>query len=158
MRKSSGFSVILMAAMAFVSNLNAQDSTSAWVKQFETPQYFAVLVSDVDVSVDWYLKVFGLVSVGGSADENGEWRIENLRNDYLHVEIIQDDRASKSKRPLGFFKVGFSVPNVVRVADRVEAASGERPRVIDIEQFDQRLIQIRDPDGNTIQLSSSLND
>lgn len=53
-------------------------------------------------------------------------------------------------------KVGFYVPDVRVIADPVERAAGERPRVLDFERFGVRLIQIRDPDGTIIQLFSLL--
>lgn len=125
-----------------------------WVPEVDAPQYFAVIVSDVDASVDWYCEAFGLDKVGGSEAEDGSWRIENLRNDRLFVEIIRDDRATEADRAHGFRKVGFFVSDVAAVADRVERVTGDRPRVLDFEQFGVRIIQLHDPEGNTIQLFS----
>ena len=42
------------------------------------------------------------------------------------------------------------------VAERVEKATGERPRVVDFEPLAQRILQLRDPEGNVIQLFSPL--
>lgn len=133
-----------------------QDSASVWVAEIGEPQYFAVLVDDVDTSVEWYRNVFGLQDVGGSAAEDGRWRIENLRNERLFVEIIRDDRAQSVDRAQGFFKVGFQVPDLDVVADKVERVTGERPRILDFARFGMRILQLRDPDGNIIQLSSPL--
>lgn len=150
----------LIAVLATVAprGTAAQDSSEAWITDVQAPQYFAVLVEDVDRSVAWYRSVFGLDELGGSAAEDGSWRIENLGSDQLLVEIIRDDRAREAERPLGFRKVGFQVADVEVLADRVAAATGERPRVLDFERFALRIIQIRDPDGNIIQLSSPLED
>lgn len=134
----------------------AQDSSDVWVKSIGAPHYFAVLVEDVDRSLAWYRTVFGLDELGGSVAEDGSWRIENLRNEQLLVEIIRDDRAQEVDRARGFRKVGFQVPDVEVVADRVAAATGERPRVLEFARFGLRIIQIRDPDGNIIQLASPL--
>lgn len=134
----------------------AQDTSDVWVTDIGAPQFVAVLVEDVDRSVAWYRTVFGLQERGGSAAEDGSWRIENLENDRLFVEIIRDDRAQEVERARGFRKVGFQVPDVAVVADRVARATGERPRVLDFDRFGVRIIQLRDPDGNIIQLSSPL--
>ena len=134
----------------------AQDSSTPWVPAIAGPQYFALYVEDVDTSVDWYGTVFGLDRLGGSEADDGSWRIENLRNERLSVEIINDDRAQEVERALGFRKVGFFVPDVEEVADRVALATGERPRVVSFERFGQRIIQIRDPDGNMIQLMEQI--
>ncbi|MEM1270522.1 MAG: VOC family protein [Bacteroidota bacterium] len=134
----------------------AQDSSEAWVADIGAPQYFAVLVEDVDRSVAWYRSVFGLREVGGAVAADSSWRIENLRNERLFVEIIRDDRAVAAERVLGFRKVGFQVPDVEAVADRVGRMTGDRPRVIDFAQYGIRIMQIRDPEDNIIQLSSPL--
>ena len=51
---------------------------------------------------------------------------------------------------------GFYVPEVEDVAERIAKATGERPRIVDFEELNQRILQIKDPDGNTIQLLSPL--
>ena len=106
--------------------------------------------------MEWYGQAFALQSLGGSEAEDGSWRIENLGNRQLHVEIIRDPRAQGVPRALGFRKVGFRVEDVETVADRVEQATGERPRVVEFEQLDVRILQLKDPEGNTIQLTSPL--
>jgi predicted enzyme related to lactoylglutathione lyase len=136
--------------------LLAQAPPEPWVREIGSPQYFAVFVEDVDWSVTWYRTALGLDELGGSAAEDGSWRIENLGNKQLLVELIRDDRAQVVDRARGFRKVGFRVPDVETVADRVARATGERPRVVDFPRFGLRIIQIRDPDGNIIQLSSLL--
>jgi len=118
--------------------------------------YFGVWVEDVDRAVEWYRMVFGLREIGGSEAENGAWRIENLKNDRLFVEIVRDDRAQAVERARGFGKVGFYVPDIEAVADRVAAATGERPRIIDFERFRLRLLQLHDPDGNILQLHEAM--
>ena len=134
----------------------AQESPKVWVEAIHTPQYFALYVEDVDRSVDWYRAVFGLRPLGGSAADDGSWRIENLGNEQLLVEIIRDRRAIVVDRALGFRKVGFYVQDVEEVAERIAQATGERPRIVEFEQLNQRILQLRDPDGNIVQLLSSL--
>lgn len=130
----------------------AQDDSKPWVEGIRAPMYFALYVEDVDRAVAWYRDVFGLRSLGGSKADDGAWRIENLGNDRLLVEIIRDNRAQEAVRAHGFRKVGFRVDDVKEIADRVERATGDRPRVVDFEPLRQRILQLRDPDGNVIQL------
>ena len=147
--------IAFLAILAF-SGATAQDSPGEWVDGIRTPQYFAVLVEDVDESVEWYRNAFGLHELDGSQADDGSWRIVNLSNKRLLVEIIRDDRSRDIDRALGFFKVGFGVPDVELVADRVAQATKERPRVVDDAAHGVRIVQLRDPDGNIIQLSSPL--
>ena len=148
---------LVVFCCTWLSNTSlAQDSPDAWVQHIEMPQYFAVMVEDVDTAVEWYQSVFLLNEVGGSQADDGSWRIENLRNDHLAVEIIYDQRAEGVDRALGFRKVGFQVPDVDAVAERIEQSTGERPRVVDFAQTGMRILQIKDPEDNTIQLFSPL--
>lgn len=163
MRNQSNLAVAVVFISGFAvfgspSSAAAQDSSEVWVPAAQNVHYFAVRVEDVDRAAAWYKEVFGVRSIGGSEAADGAWQIENLMNDFLHVEIIRDDRARVVERARGFFKVGFRVPDVEQVADRIGTATGERPRVLRFEEHGVRIIQFRDPDGNTIQLSSALAD
>ena len=148
---------VAAGAVIFASGVGvAEGPSEAWVEEIGSPQYFALYVEDVDRSVSWYRTVFGLSELGGSRADDGSWRIENLGNERLRVEIIRDARAQRTDRALGFRKVGFYVPDVEDVADRAERAAGERPRIVDFETLGQRILQLRDPDGNVVQLMSGL--
>ncbi len=138
----------------FSVNDHAQQNPEPLIKGITTPQYFAVLVKDVDGAVKWYCSLFGLKKLGGSKAKDGSWRIENLINEKLFVEIIRDNRAEKVDRALGFLKVGFYVPDVRSVARRIAQLNGETPKVIDFPEFGVQTIQIRDPENNLIQLFS----
>lgn len=86
-------SVCLMAVAAMLAPrpAPAQGPVEPWVTEIGAPQYFAVFVEDVDRSVAWYRTVFGLDELGGSAAEDGSWRIENLGSEQLLVELIRDE-------------------------------------------------------------------
>jgi predicted enzyme related to lactoylglutathione lyase len=130
-----------------------------WVRSVQAPVYFAVDVGDVDAAVAWYGKVFGVRLLDDTTAEDGRWRIANMRNDSLSIEIIFDRRSKapgKEERYRGFAKTGVAVPDVSAVADRVEKATGTRPRVIDFAKHGIRLIQLRDPENNVVQLHSPL--
>ena len=146
----------VLVALLCPFDVNAQDSAEVWIREIAGPQYFAVQVQDVDRSVRWYRTALGLEEVDDSEADDGAWRIVNLANEDFAVEIIYDRRAQEAERPRGFFKVGFGVPDVEAVADRVERAAGERPRIVDFEPHGIRLLQLQDPDGNIVQLSSPI--
>jgi len=149
--------VLITALLASVVVAMSDDESSPpWVERVQAPQYFAIYVEDVDKSVDWYCSVFGLQKLGGSAAEDGAWRIENLGNEQLLVEVIYDSRAQAVERAIGFRKVGFYVADVEAVAKRIAEETGEQPRIVDFEEMSQRILQLRDPEGNTVQLFSVL--
>lgn len=132
------------------------DLESPFVDEVLGPHTFAVLVEDIERSVEWYSRAFALVRGDQSKAADGSWEIVNLLSPDLAVEIIRDNRAIGADRALGFFKVGFAVPDVDLVANRVESATGERPHVVESPAHGIRILQLRDPDGNRIQLSSPL--
>lgn len=146
--------VFMLLLFVFPFDVSAQDSLKVKVSEIGTPQYFAVFVTDLARSIEWYKNTLALQEMGGSEDENGAWEIMNLGNDRLTVELIRDDRAIAVDRAIGFFKVGFQVPDVRLIASRF--AESRRPRVLEFARFGIRIIQLHDPDGNTIQLSSPL--
>lgn len=152
-----GLLAAVLLAPAGGEALGRQDD-DAWVEaaEVETPQFFSVLVTDIEASVAWYTRAFALKEVERSRAEDGAWEIVNLTNDRLFVEIVRDNRARDVDRSLGIRKVGFHVPDVRVVADRVERATGERPRVLDFARFGVRILQVRDPDGAIVQLFSDL--
>jgi len=110
----------------------AQNSFQPWVTEIEGFQYFAVQVKDFDRSMEWYKNVFGLEELDRSKADDGRWEIGNLKNDHLFVEIIRENRSTEVNRAKGFFKVGFQVKDLIKVADRIEQATGTRPRIIDV--------------------------
>ena len=127
---------LLIVLIVFgVGSVVGAESAEVWVETIQTPQFFALYVEDVDRSVAWYRAVCGLRLLGGSAADDGSWRIENLGNKHLLVEIIRDSRAEEVDRALGFRKVGFYVPDVERVAKRIARATGERPSIVEFEEL-----------------------
>ena len=147
---------LLLGVGAHPSAEEPESDGQPWVEAVGSPQYFALYVTDMERSVAWYRQVLGLDALFGTAADDGAWEIQNLGNDRLLVELIRDDRAQSVDRALGFRKVGFAVDDVETLADHIEQATGERPRIVDFEPMAQRILQLRDPDGNTLQLFSTL--
>lgn len=114
--------------------------------------YFAVIVRDVDVSTGWYRSVLGL-EPGTRLTEPGRYDIVNLQGPGLHVELLE--LADAASRPAGFvhgpFKVGMLVDDLEGFVDGLPA-SLPRPQIIEDAQNGLALIQLRDPDGNVVQV------
>jgi catechol 2,3-dioxygenase-like lactoylglutathione lyase family enzyme len=149
-------SAILLAAPVAVAGQAVATSGASPVTDVLSPQYFAVLVADADSSVAWYRRVFGLREVDRSQAPDGAWQIINVAGPSLFIEIIRDSREPATVRGRGIAKVGFAVPDVRAAAAAIGRLTGVTPRVLEFPQHGLRLIQVRDPDGNIIQLSSML--
>ncbi|MEM7481616.1 MAG: VOC family protein [Acidobacteriota bacterium] len=146
--------ILLSALLLFFAQ--AALASPPWVPEPNGKTYFAVIVENVDESVAWYQKAFGLEEVDRAEAEDKRWQIVNLKNGGLLVEIIRDNRATEVEKARGLFKVGFEVADVAAVADRVKEATGEELRVIPFPAHGVRLLQLKDPEGNVIQLFSAL--
>lgn len=70
----SGHRPCALAALALLAGFGAATAQSVpqpWVPEVVGPQYFAVLVEDVERAVAWYRTALGLEVVGGSEAEDG---------------------------------------------------------------------------------------
>jgi catechol 2,3-dioxygenase-like lactoylglutathione lyase family enzyme len=148
--------IVIVGILTLTQTATAQDSLTAWVSGVRAPHYFAVRVADAEKSAAWYRLALGLRELDRSQAADGSWQIVNLTNAELFVEIIRDNRVSSSDAARGFAKVGFHVADVDVVAAKVGRATGTSPRVVEFAPHGVRIVQLRDPDGNIIQLFSPL--
>jgi hypothetical protein len=118
--------------------------------------YFAQIVSDVDVSAEWYKATFGLV-LETELSESGRYKIVNLHRPGVFIELLELD--SVIERPKGRvkgpFKVGMLVSDLSDFVARLPDSMPE-PKVILDSRNNLRLIQLSDPDGNIIQIMEML--
>ena len=119
--------------------------------------YFAIVVADIHTSSAWYESVLGL-EVSTRASENGRYEIVNLQGDGLFVELIKLEAATDRPDSVinGPFKVGMLVSDLNEFAARLPDSIPE-PEVISDTKNELLLIQLRDPDNNTIQVVELLN-
>lgn len=136
-------SLLCIAAALLLSSESVADDAEG--------SYFAVIVNDVDVSVSWYESTFGL-SAGEKMVEAGRYEIVNLRKPGLFVELLELDGVSeRPDRAKGFFKAGFLTDDLdAFIASLPEHSPA--PQIIADTANGLRLIQLKDPDGNTIQI------
>ncbi|GAB5519865.1 MAG: hypothetical protein RhofKO_21160 [Rhodothermales bacterium] len=146
---------VLLLVLITCPLAHAQEA-APWVQEIGSKQFFAVIVSDLDQSSAWYARALGVTEHDRWTSDDSTARIINMTSERLFVELIWLADAPNVNRDRGFHKVGFWVPDVDVIADRVEAATSERPRALDFPDHELRLIQIKDPDGNTLQISESL--
>lgn len=120
--------------------------------------YFAQIVSDIDASAEWYKTTFDL-ALGTELSQSGRYKIINLHGPGLFIELLElDDVIERPKgRVKGPFKVGMLVSDlsgfIARLPDSIP-----KPKVILDSGNSLRLIQLADPDGNTIQIMEMLDD
>ncbi|PCI60864.1 MAG: hypothetical protein COB37_09115 [Kordiimonadales bacterium] len=148
--------LLCISLMASSNMVSAADETEAWIPKHVGKLFFAVAASDFDKSVNWYKTAFGLKELDRSRASDDRWQMANLSGPGLFVEVIRDARNVKVERAQTFLKVGYYIDDIEGVANRIEAATGTRPRILTMKSHGIKLLQIRDPDGNIIQLHSDL--
>jgi catechol 2,3-dioxygenase-like lactoylglutathione lyase family enzyme len=119
--------------------------------------FFAVIVSDIDKSVKWYESTFGL-SPGERLSESGRYEIVNLRKPGLYVELLQLTAAAERPEYVkGLFKVGILTSDLTDFVALLPE-SIPKPEILTDTTNGLLLMQLRDPDGNIIQIMELLMD
>lgn len=148
--------LLFLVIIGFASAMpSAAQPSDPWVPDIVPRQFVAVIVSDLEASADWYARALGLDEIDRWTSRDGTIRGLNMARAELFVELVEIPDAPRVQRAQGLFKTGFWVPDVKVVADRVAEATGERPRIVPFPAHGLRLIQIKDPDGTTIQISEA---
>ena len=147
----------LLLALTVVSwpSLDAQTDFSA--------SFIAIIVEDIEASIAWYDDILGF-EVANRTDiaDRGIHQV-NMRRDGIALELIetrmvvgQDSVLSQmpaGSRIAGFFKFGFSVSEFdLWVSVLREAGARFQGSVVTDPLTDKRMVVVRDPDGNRIQL------
>jgi len=115
--------------------------------------YFAIIVSDLEQSRAWYTSTLHLDQISRLTDESGRYDIVNLSRDGLFVELLELEGAlaRPDGRLRGPFKVGFMVADLGAFLSALPT-DFERPEVIKDPKNGLRMVQLRDPDGNVVQV------
>ena len=114
--------------------------------------YFAVIVADADVAAGWYRSVFGL-GVANRMTEPDRYDIVILENEQLIVELLELEAAVERPegRVTGLFKTGFLVDDLAAFAAALPNHVPP-PDILDDADNGLLLLQLRDPDGNIVQV------
>ncbi len=138
--------ILTLAALAAILWLSTDS-----VADEPNGSYFAVIVNDINVSAEWYMSTFGLAA-GERMVQEGRYEIVNLQKPGLFVELLELDGAGdRANRAQGFFKAGFLTEDLdAFIASLPDSVS--KPSVIEDSVNKLRLVQLKDPDGNTIQV------
>ena len=123
--------------------------------------FSAIIVKDVAASSRWYQSVFGVTVKDHVADEKNGYDIYILESPYLTLELLQLRGAVSKKDALagktdqtevnGFFKIGFTVPDVDACLNHLRSLKIDVPQVYTDQKTKKKNFLITDPDGNLIQ-------
>lgn len=152
MKKTLVLALLFLACKAFPQAANLPAPSGAFV---------AIMVSNMDKSVNWYSNTFGMSVINKNTARDRGAKQANLERGKLHIELIQLNSAvskkqlfgNQPKEILGFVKFGFTVPDFggwhkFLVKNKVRF----RGNIIKDQITKKRIMIILDPDDNMIQL------
>lgn len=125
------------------------------------PSFSAVVVKDIDASVNWYKSVFGLGVKEVMNDPNNAYKITILESPKYMVELLQLNGSVPKAESLkgkpsgtetqGHFKIGFKVANMDACLKHLANLKITVPQIWTDPKTKKRNFLITDPDGNLVQ-------
>ena len=127
------------------------------------PFFIAIIVGDIDRSIDWYSETFGFKMLNKVVNEERGIKQSNLKRGNAFIELIEFDRSliptqilsgeERGTRIQGIFKFGFELPDFDSWITFLE---GKNLNFYGEVMFDpiteKRMIILKDPDGTRMQL------
>ncbi|MEP2773931.1 MAG: VOC family protein [Fulvivirga sp.] len=123
-----------------------------------SPTFLAIIVSDMDSSIAWYQQKLGFEVVNQTANEARGFKQANLKTASTKLELIEIKNAvnpsDSIKSPLiGLFKFGFTTQKFDWWIEHLEQQAAHfHGRVVPDPHSGKRLVLVKDPDGNRIQI------
>ena len=126
--------------------------------------YFsAIIVNDIEASITWYSDNFGFKVLNKIESEEKGFKQANLKCGSILIELIELKLSLTSKSLLenhpektkidGFFKFGFLVSEFEKWVDALKESKVEFYGDVVIDNLSgKRMLLVKDPDGNRIQL------
>ena len=153
----SVFTTLIFLVM--IQSVNSQGKIPSNIES----SFSAIIVSDIDSSIQWYNQVLGYTLVDQrSVDEIG-LKQANLESNDLSLELIQLKTAKPAHELLasyppktrvrGLFKIGYSISDFDKWISHLNSlAVNFNGDVVLNPLTNKRMIIVNDPDGNRIQL------
>jgi catechol 2,3-dioxygenase-like lactoylglutathione lyase family enzyme len=127
-----------------------------------TPLFMAIIVSDMETSVKFYTELLNLETENSFENETRGFKISNLKNDNIHIELLElknaypHDELLKTKPPKsrihGFFKFGFKTTNFTSQVEHLKQFDQSiDTKIVTDPVSTKRTVILTDPDGNRIQ-------
>ena len=151
-------SLLPILLLVFVCSCIAQDNQREGQLTF-----FALVVSDIDASIEWYSRTLEFDVVNTNIAEEMQFRHANLKYGNVLLELIELGSSLDPAEAIegftpktylqGLFKVGFAVSDLeTRVAGWKEAGIAMKGDIVRDPVTKRQMIILLDPDGNRIQL------
>ena len=138
---------------------------SSQAKSLPKPEahFSAIIVSDIERSINWYTTSFGFKVLNKVVSEKRGFKQANLKCEKILVELIELNTSLSQKEVLkshpkktkidGFFKFGFIVSEFEKWIAHLKQLKVEFHGTVVTDSISKKkTVLILDPDGNRIQL------
>ena len=126
-------------------------------------QVSAIIVTDIEASIDWYVTSFGFEILNKIISEKRGFKQANLKSGTILIELIELKTSLSQTEVLknhpkktkidGFFKFGFLVSDFENWVTHLKQLKVEFYGSVVIDPVSKkRMLLLKDPDGNRIQL------
>ncbi len=125
--------------------------------------FSAIIVTDMEVSSSWYQEVLGFEILNETQNMERGFQQKNLKHGSVHIELIEIkgtltpetllENQPKGSRISGFFKFGMKVPGFDAWMMHLQKKEANiHGNVVTDPVSGMRMVIVKDPDGNRIQL------
>jgi len=126
--------------------------------------YFsAMIVANIDISIDWYSNNLGFEVLNKKEFESAGFKQANLKRGNILIELIELKTAISPEKAIpnytaktriqGLFKFGLLISDFDNwIQELTKLKVNFHGRVVKSEETQKRMVIIKDPDGNRIQL------
>lgn len=134
-------------------------------KKLPDPEaYFsALIISDIEKSIDWYSKNLGFEVLNKNESKSIGYKQANLKRGNVLIELIELNSAVSAEKVIpnytaktrikGFFKFGLIVSDFDKWIRELTKLKVEfHGSVVTSNETGKKMVIIKDPDGNRIQL------
>lgn len=152
----------LVISLFFIFASYTSTAQNNWALDLEA--YFsALIVTDIDVSIDWYSNVLGFKVINRVESIERGFKQSNLSRGSILIELIELDKAVNIKdvvpdystkiRTIGLFKIGFRVTEFEKwIAHLTTEKVDFYGSIVTDDTTGKRMVIITDPDSNRIQI------
>ena len=153
------FFLATLSVSLYSQNPEIQKDTTALVPEF----FFAIIVSDIEVSMDWYERTLGFEEINFRALDERGFKQANLHNGRVNLELIELVAAVNPARAipdfndrtklLGLFKVGYTIDDFDQFLEDLAVVDSDALGAVVLDPLrDRRMLILKDPDGNRVQI------
>ena len=160
----SPHNTLIICFLSLLSSIYSCNNITSKSEDSIASSFHAIIVKDIDLSIDWYSKALSYSLVDSTHTRSRGLKQANLANQTGRLELIEmesinnsiDSCESNLNLEPGFFKIGYTTKNLDSLLQRLDRSGvAVKGNIVTDPISLERMIVIKDPDGNRIQIFES---